>query len=57
MNAFDNLVKLYDFIRPLIDIGIIAFLLYKAYIKQNLYINLEFSQYMIKQLMSMQACF
>ena len=31
MNAFDNLVKLYDFIRPLIDIGIIAFLLYKAY--------------------------
>lgn len=31
MNSFDNLIKLYDFIRPLLDIGIIAFLLFKAY--------------------------
>lgn len=31
MNAFDSLIQVYDFIRPFIDIGIIAFLLYKAY--------------------------
>lgn len=31
MNAFDNLLKGYEFIRPLIDIGIMAFILYKAY--------------------------
>ena len=31
MNAFDNLLKLYDFIRPLLDIAVMAFLLYKAY--------------------------
>lgn len=31
MNAFNGLVTLWNFIRPIIDIGIITFLLYKAY--------------------------
>lgn len=31
MNAFDNLLKIYDVIKPLIDIGVMTFLLYKAY--------------------------
>lgn len=31
MNQFETLIKIYDFIRPLLDIGIITFLLYKAY--------------------------
>ena len=31
MNAFENLLQVYNFIRPLIDIGIMAFILYKAY--------------------------
>ncbi len=32
MNAFDKLLVLYDYIRPLIDIGVLTFILYKAYI-------------------------
>lgn len=31
MNAFDNLLKLYDFIRPILDVVVLTFLLYKAY--------------------------
>lgn len=31
MNTFDNLLKIYDYIRPVLDIGILTFLLYKAY--------------------------
>ena len=31
MNQFETLIKMYDFIRPVLDIGIITFLLYKAY--------------------------
>lgn len=31
MNQFETLIKIYDFIRPALDIGIITFLLYKAY--------------------------
>ncbi len=31
MSVFDSLIKIYDFIQPLIDIGILSFLLYKAY--------------------------
>lgn len=31
MNQFETLIKIYDFIRPMLDIGIITFLLYKAY--------------------------
>ena len=31
MNRFETLIKIYDFIRPVLDIGIITFLLYKAY--------------------------
>ncbi|WP_147634788.1 diadenylate cyclase CdaA [Treponema pectinovorum] len=31
MNAFENLVKIYDFIRPIFDIAIMAFIFYKAY--------------------------
>ena len=31
MNQFETLIKIYDFIRPVLDIGIITFLLYKAY--------------------------
>lgn len=31
MNHFETLIKIYDFIRPVLDIGIITFLLYKAY--------------------------
>lgn len=31
MNQFETLIKIYDFIRPVLDIGIITFLLYKSY--------------------------
>ena len=31
MNTFDNLLRIYDYIRPVLDIGILTFLLYKAY--------------------------
>ena len=31
MNAFENLLKVYDVIRPVLDIGILTFILYKAY--------------------------
>ena len=31
MNAFDNLIRLYDFVRPMLDVAVMAFLLYKAY--------------------------
>ncbi len=31
MNIIDNLLKIYSYIRPLLDIGILAFLLYKSY--------------------------
>ena len=31
MNDFTVLLKIYDFIRPILDIGILTFLLYKAY--------------------------
>ncbi len=31
MNAFDGLLTVWNFIRPIIDIGIMTFLLYKAY--------------------------
>ena len=31
MKQFETLIKIYDFIRPVLDIGIITFLLYKAY--------------------------
>ena len=31
MNQFETLIRIYDFIRPVLDIGIITFLLYKAY--------------------------
>ena len=31
MNQFETLIKIYDFISPVLDIGIITFLLYKAY--------------------------
>lgn len=31
MNQFETLIKIYDFIRPVLDIGIITFFLYKAY--------------------------
>ncbi len=31
MNAFENLVQVYNFITPFVDIGIMAFILYKAY--------------------------
>lgn len=31
MNAFENLIHFYDFVRPVFDIGIMAFFLYKAY--------------------------
>ena len=31
MNTFDSLLKIYDYIRPVLDIGILTFLLYKAY--------------------------
>ena len=31
MNAFENLIHFYDFVRPVLDIGIMAFFLYKAY--------------------------
>ncbi len=31
MNQFESLVKIYDHIRPVLDIGILTFLLYKAY--------------------------
>jgi diadenylate cyclase len=31
LNTFDNLLKIYDYIRPVLDIGILTFLLYKAY--------------------------
>lgn len=31
MNQFETLIKIYDFIRPVLDIGSITFLLYKAY--------------------------
>jgi len=31
LSAFDNLIHIYNFLRPLIDIGIMAFILYKAY--------------------------
>lgn len=31
MNQFETLINIYDFIRPVLDIGIITFLLYKAY--------------------------
>ena len=31
MNQFETLIKIYDFIRPVLDIGIITFILYKAY--------------------------
>ena len=31
MSAVDNLLRIFDFIRPVIDVGIMAFILYKAY--------------------------
>ncbi len=31
MNAFENLVQVYNFITPFVDIGVMAFILYKAY--------------------------
>ena len=31
MRAFNVLITIYDYIRPLIDIGILSFVLYKAY--------------------------
>lgn len=31
MNSIDNLFKLYDYIRPILDVGLLAFLLYKSY--------------------------
>ena len=31
MNAFEKLPELYAYIRPLVDIGILAFILYKVY--------------------------
>ncbi len=31
MGAFDNIVTLYNYIRPILDIAIMAFILYKAY--------------------------
>ncbi len=31
MSAFDNLLKAYEFIRPVIDIGVMTFIIYKAY--------------------------
>jgi diadenylate cyclase len=31
MNAFDSLLAAYDFIRPILDVGILTFILYKAY--------------------------
>ncbi len=31
MTVFDTLLRIYDFIRPVLDIGILTFLLYKAY--------------------------
>ena len=31
MNTFDNLLQLYDIIRPILDVGILTFILYKAY--------------------------
>ena len=31
MNGFENLLHVYDFIRPFLDIGVMAFILYKAY--------------------------
>ena len=31
MNGFENLLHIYDFIRPFLDIGVMAFILYKAY--------------------------
>lgn len=31
MSTFDNLLKIYDYLRPILDIGILAFILYKAY--------------------------
>lgn len=31
MNAYDNLIYIYNSIRPIIDIAVLAFLLYKAY--------------------------
>lgn len=31
MKAFDSLIAIYDFIRPILDVGILTFILYKAY--------------------------
>lgn len=31
MNAFDSLLAVYDFIRPVLDVSILTFILYKAY--------------------------
>lgn len=31
MNAFDDIVRILDYVRPVLDVGIMAFLLYKAY--------------------------
>ena len=31
MSAFENLSKLYDIIRPVLDVGIMTFIIYKAY--------------------------
>ncbi|MCH5294885.1 MAG: diadenylate cyclase CdaA [Treponema sp.] len=31
MNTFDSFLRIYDVIRPLLDVGILTFLLYKAY--------------------------
>ena len=31
MSGIDSLFKLYDYIRPILDVGLLAFLLYKAY--------------------------
>ena len=31
LNGFENLLHIYDFIRPFLDIGVMAFILYKAY--------------------------
>ncbi len=31
VNAFDNLLRAYEFIRPVIDIGVMTFIIYKAY--------------------------
>ena len=31
MNAYDNFIHVYNIIRPVIDIAVLSFILYKAY--------------------------